>query len=173
MRAWLVLGLMISTAVRAQAQNFEALFDEERRWAEVQTQLPPHPKPENYLPFQVNATASFVFFVDGKSISIGGDGVVRYTLIAQSPAGVLNISFEGMRCSGGQFRLYAFGRSDNTWSKARNSRWQDITGERNNAQRAALFTDFFCPARSIIGSSDEAAQALRRGGHPRASTLGR
>ncbi len=173
MRAWLVLGLMMSTAARAQAQNFEALFDEEGRWAEVQTQLPSYPKSEDYLPFKVNAIASFDFFIDGKSISVGGDGVVRYSLIAQSAAGVLNISYEGIRCSGGQFRLYALGRSDATWSRARNSQWKDITGDRNNAQRSVLYTDFFCPAHGIIESSDEGVQGLKRGGNRRANTLGR
>ena len=173
MRAWLALGLTLPLAVWAQAQNFEALFDEEGRWVEVQTQLPPYPKPEHYLPFKVNATASFDFFVDAKSLSVGADGVVRYSQIAQSPAGALNVSFEGIRCSGAQYRIYALGRSDTTWSKARNSQWKDITGDRNNVQRAVLYTDFFCPARSIIGSSDEGAQALKRGGHSRANTLGR
>lgn len=126
--------------------------------------LPAYPKPENYLPLQVSATTPFDFFVDAKSISVGKDGVVRYSLIATSKDGALNVSFEGLRCSDVQFRVYAFGRPDSTWSEARNSQWRQIPADARNAQRAVLYRDFFCRARGIVGSAEEAVRALRSGG---------
>lgn len=166
MRAWLALGLVLPFAAWAQSHNFDAAFDDDSRWVEVQSQLPPYPKPENYLPFKVNAVTPFDFFVDAKSVSIGNDGVVRYSLIAKSTGGALNISFEGMRCSGRQYRVYAFGRSDNTWSKARSSRWQPLSQDAGDVQRAMLYSDFFCPGDNIVATAERGLQALKNGGRP-------
>lgn len=169
MRSWLALGLILPLAGWAQMRDFEGDSKDAARPLEVQLQLPEYPKPENYLPLQVSATTAFDFFVDAKSVSVGNDGVVRYSLIAKSPDGALNVSFEGIRCSERQFRIYAFGRSDNTWSEARNSRWQAMPADLRNAQRAVLYRDFFCPAGDIIYTPEEGVQALRAGGHPRAT----
>ena len=167
MRAWLALGLAMALPLVAwaQAHNFDAAFDDDGRWVEARSQLPPYPKPENYLPFKVNAVTPFEFFIDAKSVSVG-DEVVRYSLIAKSASGVLNISFEGMRCSGRQYRVYAYGRSDNSWSRARSSRWQSLLQEESNAHRAMLYSDYFCPEGGIIASVESGLQTLRNGGPP-------
>ena len=163
MRAWLALGLLLPIVTAAQTRTMEDSSADGARWGEVQTPLPEYPKPENYLPLQVSATTPFDFFVDAKSVSVGNDGVVRYSLIARSAEGVLNISFEGIRCSARQFRVYAYGRPDNTWSAAHISQWQPIPADARNAQRAVLYGDYFCPVRAIIGSAEEGVRALRRG----------
>ncbi|HEY5291136.1 MAG TPA: CNP1-like family protein [Burkholderiales bacterium] len=163
MRAWLALGLILPLAACTQAGSGKPNAGDDVRGGEAQAPLPEYPKPENYLPLQVSATTPFAFFVDAKSVSVGKDGVLRYSLIAKSPDGALNISFEGIRCSDGQFRVYAFGRSDNTWSESRMSRWQPIPADSRNAQRAVLYRDFFCPAGGITATAEEAVRALRRG----------
>lgn len=170
MRAWLALGLILPLAACAQAgSSAEGNYGDAGREGEVPAPLPDYPKPENYLPLEVSATTPFVFFVDAKSVSVGKDGVVRYSLIAKSSDGALNISLEGVRCSEAQFRVYAFGRSDNTWFESRMSRWQSIPADARNAQRAVLYRNFFCPAGGIIATAEEGVQALRRGGHPQAT----
>ena len=163
MRAWLALGLVLPLAAWAQMDRTEGNAGDAGRGGEVQAPLPDFPKPENNLPFQVSATTPFLFFVDAKSVSVGKDGVVRYSLIAKSPGSALNVSFEGIRCSDAQFRVYAFGRPDNTWSEARNSQWQRIPADARNAQRAVLYRDFFCRAGGIIATADEGVRALRSG----------
>ncbi len=168
MRAWLALGLVLPLAAWAQSDRTEGKVGDTGRGGEVQAPLPDYPKSENYLPLQVSATTPFLFFVDAKSISVGKDGVVRYGLIAKSPDGALNVSFEGIRCSDAQFRVYAFGRTENTWSEARNSHWQRIPADARNAQRTVLYRDIFCRAGVIIATADEGVRALRSGGQSRA-----
>ena len=111
----------------------------------------------------MSVTTPFAFYVDAKSISIGSDGVVRYSLIAKSAEGALNVSFEGIRCSARQFRVYAFGRPDKTWSEARMSQWQSIPADARNAQRAVLHGDFFCSKRDMPGTTEQAVRLLRNG----------
>ena len=172
MRAWLALGLILPLAAWSQAGSADGIYVDAGRGGEAQAPLPEYPKPENYLPLQVSATTPFVFFVDAKSVSAGKDGVVRYSLIAKSSGGAPNISFEGIRCSEGQFRVYAFGRSDNTWSESQMSRWQPMPADARNAQRAVLYRDFFCSAGGIIATAEEGVQALRNGGHSRGPLSG-
>jgi len=169
MRAWLALILMLPLAAMAQTPGFGENDADRSSRAETPVPLPQYPKPKNYLPFQVSATMPFAFFVDAKSISIGADRVVRYTMIAKSSNGALNVSFEGMRCTDGKFRVYAFGRPDKTWFEVRNPKWEVIRKNPRNAQRAVLYSDFFCPVTGDIATAEEGVQALKNGGNPRAT----
>lgn len=147
------------------AADFDSEYDE-KRWEEIETQVPSFPKPENLLPFFVSAVTDNKFMIDGESISVGTDGVVRYALVVTSASGAQNISYEGLRCSSAERRLYAFGRSDKTWSKARSNQWTRIQESTINRQHAAIFYEYFCPGGSIVRDADEARMALRSGGHP-------
>ena len=91
-------------------------------------------------------------------------------LVARSPAGAVNVSFEGLRCKTRERKLYAFGRADRTWAEARRVEWQKLSGTERNPYAAVLAEDFFCPARGIVRNSQEAVDALRRKGHPASAT---
>lgn len=172
MRAWLALALLLPLTVAAQAPGFDTDRGEHGRGGETKVPLPQYPKPENYLPFEVSAITPFSFFVDAMSISVRQDGVVRYTLIAKSADGALNVSFEGMRCSDAQFRVYAFGSTGNGWAEVRDPKWVPIRSEPRNGQRAVLFNGYFCPSAGNVLTADESVRALKNGGNPRAKTHG-
>ncbi len=172
MRPWPALALIVALFAAAQTPGFGEDYGDRDRRAEVQAPLPQYPQPENYLPFEVSETTSFAFFVDAKSLSVGADRVVRYTIIAKSPDGALNISFEGMRCAEREFRIYAFGRADKTWSEERNSKWKAIRSGPRNAQRAVLYSDYFCPTTGDILTAEEGVRALKSGGSRQATSSG-
>jgi len=129
--------------------------------------LPPFPKAENLVAFEAGAAVRFRFAVDASSLAPGRDGVVRYILVATSPTGARNISFEGIRCRTGTFRVYALGRDDGTWSE-RPGEWRPIVDRRAQPARHALWRDYFCPHRVPIAEAREGVAALRQGGHPHA-----
>lgn len=139
---------------------------EVKKWEEAEVQLPAPPKESDLKAFYVSAVTDNRFFVDPASISVGNDGVVRYTLLVLTSGGVRNLTFEGMRCETRERRLYAVGRSDGTWSKSRNKQWERIREAVNNRHHAALFQEYFCPGGVIVRDAEEARDALRRGGHP-------
>jgi hypothetical protein len=169
----LLLGIVVIWVLPSAAQAPKGYYfpeqAEEKPWEEQKLLLPPYPKQENLIKFDVSGSTSFEFFVDLTSVSVGNDGVIRYTLIARSPTGVTNVSFEGIKCAGRERKLYAFGRPDGSWVQARNAQWGPVTGLQANRQHAALADDYFCPGRLIVRDTDEALHALKRGGHPRAS----
>ena len=139
---------------------------EESRWKESQVQLPAWPQPENLLTVYVSAATQNEFFVDGSTLSVTADGVVRYVLVVRSPGGATNISFEGMRCETRERRIYASGRPDGSWSKSRGEEWKRIRDTGANRYHVALFADYFCPEGVIVRNVEEAQNALRLGRHP-------
>lgn len=139
---------------------------EESRWKESQVQLPAWPQPENLVAVYVSAATQNEFFVDGSTLSVTSDGVVRYVLVVRSPGGATNISFEGMRCETRERRIYASGRPDGSWSKSRGEEWKRIRDTGANRYHVALFADYFCPEGVIVRNVEEAQNALRLGRHP-------
>lgn len=162
--AWLMaVGLLVVPAGMALAD-----FDEDyeaKKWEEIEVQLPAAPRQQDLVAFYVSAATDNRFFVDQASISVGGDGVVRYTLVVLTAGGVKNVSFEGMRCETRERRLYAFGRADGTWSRSRNNQWERVREAVNNRHHAALFQEYFCPDGMMVRNVEEARELLRRGGY--------
>jgi len=139
---------------------------DEKPAEEIEVKFPASPQAENLIPFVVSATTDNQFMIDGESFNVSGNGVLRFTLVIVSPSGARNVSYEGMNCSTGERRLYAFGRPDGTWSKARNDQWTRIAENTLNRHHAALSRDLFCPQGNAITSADEGRNALRLGKHP-------
>lgn len=162
----LLLVLCITGAMVSHAANFDEDY-EVRQWQEVELSLPAPPKQETMQSFYVSATSTNRFSVDRSTLSVGADGVVRYVLQVDTPGGVRNVTYEGIRCETRERRIYASGRLDGRWSKARNSAWERIRDIPPNRQHAALFLDYFCPGGVIVGSVAEAQAALLGEGHPR------
>jgi hypothetical protein len=164
---WLLSNASISAF--AQQQKFEYEFDHERPWVELQAELPPYPEQENLLQFDAGPASSNTHYVDGASITVGEDGVVRYTLVIKSPSGAMNVSYEGIRCQTDEKRTYAYGRNDKTWARAGLSKWVDLESLVQNYPQRALYRYFFCPlGLQTVKDADEAIQALKAGIHPRA-----
>lgn len=161
--AWILLAGAGVPAVGATAEDDEEM---EKAWEESAWELPAPPKGADLVPFYVSATADNRFFVDSRSLSVGSDGVIRYTLVVETPSGVRNVSYEGMRCQTRERRLYAIGQPDGSWSKSRVVRWERVREAVTNRQHAALFHEYFCPGGIVVMSADEARLALRQGGHP-------
>ena len=130
--------------------------------------LPAVPERARLLPFYVSATATFDFFVDGASISVGDDGVVRYALVARSPEGAETVTYEGMRCSERQFRIYAIGTGTG-WTRV-DKPWRPILLPSMQPWEEALYREVFCPLGDPVRDGAEAVAALReanrRGGAP-------
>ena len=126
---------------------------------------PPYPRRDNLIEFYVGPTTSFRYFIDSASLNtLWKQGEIRYVLVARSPSGVDNVSFEALRCAG-QSRIFATGNTDGTWS-VRPTEWRDLPRQSDTMAAARLRRQFFCPHNDPIQSNAEGIDALRRGGHP-------
>lgn len=177
MRALFPLTLILSLpSALAGWGEFEYDSDaDEKPWQEVQTQLPTYPRPDRLVPFEVSAASRNRYYIDEDSLSVGEDGVVRYTVVVRTPGGAENVSFEGMRCDDGQRKLYAFGRSDGKgggeWSRNRHARWEPIQARQATGYHRELYYHYFC---TVEGKGDLTAirRYLRQGGLYRSEEAG-
>jgi hypothetical protein len=158
------LLLMLPLTVYAEWGQFDYEFEADKPWVELSAQLPPTPKAENLVEFNVSSATRNRHFVDTASISVGEDKVVRYTVVIEAVGGARNVAFEGLRCATGERRLYAYGQPDGTWSKARNAQWEGIKFRSLLSYHKALYEDYFCPDGINVRDAKEAVRKLRQAG---------
>jgi len=149
----------------AGAQRRDEAPDQEPSEAEVR--LPAYPRADGLIEFQPSGGARFRFFIDPASLALESGGEVRYTLVARSPAGLDNVSYEGMRCAAGAYKVYAHG-NDGRWAAGRQSGWRRIEPRTVQRWHNELHSNYFCPLGAPVLSAGEALDALRGGGHPAA-----
>ena len=162
--------LLVAACAAATESGWERR-QAERKWREVEAALPAYPRKEDLLPFFVSAASSFEFYIDGASLAVAEDGVVRYVLVARSSQGAESVSFEGMRCSTSEVRIYATGTGDGGWTRSA-SPWRPIAARTVQRWHNALRDEYFCPLGTPIYSPAEGVAALRQGGHPRRAPSG-
>lgn len=127
---------------------------------EEQVAMPRYPGDAELVPFEVSRAPGFRFFVDAASVAVGKDGVVRYALVARSPQGSDNVTFEGMRCATREYRIYAFGHADRTWAGAPGG-WLSLRGSDVAPARRVLQRQFLCPDGQPVADRAQAVTALR------------
>jgi hypothetical protein len=128
---------------------------------------PPYPQDASLIRAELPGAAGFRFFVDGATLAAGKDGIVRYVLVARSADGAQNVSFEGLRCSTAEQRVYALGHADRSWTPA-HGEWRRLA----RPWHVELYRRYFCPQSQPIRSAEEGRRALEQGGHPFARSLG-
>lgn len=138
--------------------EFEYDFEANTKaWQEIQTQLPAAPKPETLIEVKLDASTRNQLLIDAASLSVGDDGVVRYSAIIRSPSGAENISFEGLRCATGERKLYAFGRTGGDWSRNRYAKWEPIQARQAGGYHRELFFHYLC----TVGTRSDAPTLIR------------
>ena len=159
-----ILLLLLPLTAYAEWGEFDHEFEADKPWVELSAKLPPYPKAENLIEFDVSSATRNRHFIDTASISVGEDKVVRYTVVIEASGGAKNVLFEGMRCATGERRLYAYGQPDGTWSRARESGWEAIKFRSLLSYRKALYEYYFCPDGINVPDAKEAVRNLHHGG---------
>jgi hypothetical protein len=132
----------------------EFSFEEKNseKWKESAILLPPYPDDRNLLPVAMSSIDTLKIYIDGKSISRAQDLVARFALIVESPSGARNVFYDGYRCETRQYKTYAIGTSQHTWTPAANPQWLTVPRAEINAFRDVIYRSYVCdgqkPARS-------------------------
>jgi hypothetical protein len=158
----ILCGISFQASAQSGNQFEEDFNDTAKPWQEMAVQLPGPPRDADLVPFSVSATATQQFAIDSRSLRVGEDGVIRYTLVAISPSGARNITYEGIRCAAFEKKLYAFGRADGTWSRSRRDQWEPIVRNAANRQQATLAQDYFCDGNTVAGNAGIMLERVRR-----------
>lgn len=163
-RAWLLLFLCACSSAPQIESDWEQQHAVQLAGEEA-VPVPPYPRNENLLPVYVSATTDFKYFVDGSTLTVSPkERVIRYVLVARSPSGVDNVSYEAIRCPE-EYRVLAVGEGGGKWSGRANG-WRPIVKGGALGWPYALSRNYFCPHRDPIRTAAEGVDALRRGSHP-------
>ena len=134
MRAALVLlaALVAGCGASPEKSDWERKNDAllQKEDDNVLPRLPPFPQRENLVAFEVpGPSQGFRYFIDAASLQVETEKqrLIQYVVVARSPSGTENVTFEGLRCTSAEFRTYAYGQSNGTWG-GRPSAWRPVAG---------------------------------------------
>ena len=151
--AILLLGLALhggeSLAQRGMPEDIGGV-PEEKAFKEDALHLPAYPDDATLIEFRPRGYWKNRFYIERNSISLGADWVVRYTLVIKSTSGVANVFYEGMRCKTSEYKVYAHGTRDGTWSNVREPKWQDVGSSAGNFHYS-LWADYLCDSEAVRG----------------------
>ena len=161
------IGALVHAGDGEGRSSYPGDFETGKPTQETEVELPSAPNVATLRPIYVSAVATNNYFIDEATLTLGTDRVVRYVLVVETAGGARNVSFEGMRCEDGMWKLYAIGHADGSWVRPRSSKWYVIENKPVNRHHAALSRDYFCPNGGVLLSAEEGRNALREGKHPK------
>lgn len=151
-------ALLALSALPALSQDARTLIErdgglnhgafEPKEWQEAEAPPPPEFDIRRLLPLEMPHYMSLRFGVDPKTMSVTGDGVVRYVVVAhrENPDVAVNAFYEGVRCATGEYKTYAR-YSGNQWDAVATPEWKRIE-ERNSIYTYQLVRQSLCVGRA-------------------------
>jgi hypothetical protein len=132
----------------------------DREWEETATPPPPAFSESRLLPIEMPPYMSLKFGVDPNTITITGDGIVRYVVVARNRTGsAVNAFYEGVRCSTAEMKSYA--RYNNgAWQDVAKPEWKRLN-DLNSSYTRALSTQALCRGNAPRASIGEMVQNIR------------
>jgi len=150
--ATLLLALVANVAMAEKRDEYGVRIQEregpdpdKKGWVEALVKPPPYPKEEDLKTLDIDTPeVPYRYLIDAATLAVYKDGVVRYSLIVESPSGTRNVFFEGYRCRDNQYKVYAFGTQDGTFREARKPDWKQLTVGSVAQSRRQLGRRYLC-----------------------------
>ncbi|HTT39465.1 MAG TPA: CNP1-like family protein [Burkholderiales bacterium] len=140
---------------------------EEEPFVEATAVPPAYPRDKDLIEINLRGVTTNRFFVDGATLTVSPDKVVRFVLVIRTAEGANNVRFSGLHCSEKEWKDYAFARADHTWAVVRDPQWQPVLSPRINNYQDTLYKDYFCTsgvvASGTVGNAEKLVERLK---HP-------
>lgn len=165
-RALLLLSTLlgsgwVSAAQRGMPEDIGGV-PEEKAFKEDEVRLPAAPADSALIEFTPRGAPKNRYFVDGSSVTLGADWVIRYTVLVRSPSGAANVSYEALRCKTAEYKVYAYGSKDGKWVKATAPAWRPVGSTTANFHHS-LRTDYLCDSEAVNGRNARELVARLKG----------
>lgn len=152
----IVIAGFIGAAGGAVAQ----LLSDDVDWKEAQVPPPPAFNESRLMSIEMPPYMNLKFGVDPATISVTGDGVVRYVVVASNRAGgAINAFYEGVRCATEEMKTYARYNSG-AWQAVTEPEWKRI-GDLNSSYTKALSEQALCRGHAPRASVSRMIEQLR------------
>lgn len=160
------LGLLMALpadAVRKREQeNPITNAPEELPFKELNVPPPAYPRDKDLIEYTATGRSTSRFLVDGATLGIAEDKVIRFVLDVRSSSGVRNVTYSGVRCDTWQWKDYAYANGDRSWRLDEDAAWQDIERKNFNNYRESLVSEFLCLDGVRKGSNRGSAKTIVR-----------
>jgi hypothetical protein len=152
----LCLSLVLACA-GAAAQ----LMPEDPNWRESAVPAPPAFDLKRLIRVESPKGSSLTFGIDPATLSVTPEGIVRYVIAATSGDGGQNVMYEGIRCSTGQYRVYARYSPTTGWSPLQEGDWQSLYGSAATRHALTLSLAGVCRDRAVNRSATNIVRTLK------------
>jgi hypothetical protein len=136
----ILIGLtLISDGFSEESKNSPPL-------KEYVVHFPTFPKEIDLQSFTVDEITDFSFFLDSATLKTDKDGITRYTIVISSKNGINNIFYEGIRCITAEYKIFAYGTPQKTFTAKSEVDWQPIRRNEHGWPRFrnTLYEYYFC-----------------------------
>ena len=133
MTSFIRFAALLAIGLSFASSGFTQLLATDPDWKE--SDVPPPPAALNLkdlVPFEVSTVSNLVWALDPTGVTIVGDGLVRYVVVARSSSGVFNALYEVINCSKGEMKTYAriVGKESDTetkkWVAVQDPQWKSM-----------------------------------------------
>lgn len=135
-------------------------YEEAEAWKEGAVTLPPYPESGDLLEVPIDLRG-YDFFIDTKHLTLGKDGVTRYTAVIRSASRAENVFFEGIHCITQEYRGYGYGSSDGKIHALTESEWRPVHGADTFGYRYQLARFYLCDQNTLPLEPEKAIERIR------------
>lgn len=157
-RASRTLALACTLGASVSVLAFGPLVDNPD-WKETDAPPPPAFSQSRLLPIEMPPYMNLRFGVDPATLSVTGDGVVRYVVVASRPGGAVNAFYEAVRCATNEMKTYAR-YDDGAWHPVATPEWKNIDAM-NSRYTAQLARQGLCRGRAPRASVGDMVRELK------------
>ncbi len=152
-------------------ENQENEGVEDYVWKETGSQLPAYPQEDDLLEVSgPPAYRNYQYLIDSKSLTVGADRVVRYSIVIRSSSGSDNVMYDGLRCIVSQIKNYAYGTTGMDGKKKLIARegtdWGAFRTTGATGYAPILASDYFCDHSGSVLKRHEIIQNIKYGKGP-------
>jgi hypothetical protein len=157
----LIISFTLTAPVCAQ------LLATDPDWQESDAPPPPALNLKGLVPFEVSNMSNLTWALDPSAVTIVGDGLVRYVVVARSQSGVFNALYEVINCSNGELKTYAriLGKDSDTaakaWVAVPDPQWKSMY-DTPSRHALALAKQGVCTGKTTAQSVNEIVAALKK-----------
>ncbi len=136
--------------------------EDEGPWKEAAITLPPYPRDRDLIRFEPTGQTTNRFYVDGSSLTVDPDKVIRFSMVIRSPEGASTETYSGVNCRPGEWKDYAVGRDGERWELNRDPQWRKIEDKGINNYQYTLAAQNLCTFGLFTGGPVGDAKLLVR-----------
>lgn len=132
-------------------------------WQEGDTVFPDLPDESDLITFSgASAYPQYRYAIDGKTLSIGKDEIVRFTIVISSPQGSKNSYYQGLNCAKRNIKSYAYAASTSEkFIGYASPQWKGITNRGSMGYSENLADFYFCNTLGIVMKKNQILSNLK------------